>query len=262
LQFGLNGSRQLTVSFEAGGLIKLFRATTNIKTSAAGAWNASVGHWVAVYLKAQTAGECEVWVDGVRVIDFSGDTAENASDHWNQVGFGTFFAVTTGVTNSFVGVTDDLIISDDDTGAMTSPFVECVCIVKVPDGVVSGNLTGVPTTGANRYQNIDEQPVDQADYNEAAAANDEDLYDFAAGTGTPDTVVCVAVTANAGRDGTITGAQVHVVSGASDTYGSTVTLPAAPGFGTFGRYFKQNPDGPADWNGTSLGALQAGAKFV
>ena len=144
---------------------------------------------------------------------------------------------------------------------MTTPLTEAYGFPIVPDSVISGNLTGVPTTGANRFQNIDELPASQTDYNLAAAANDEDLYSLTA-PASGATIHAVTVWAEAGRDGTITQAAIHTVSGASDTYGTAATLPAAPSYGVFSRVHTRNPDGDVAWTNASIAALQVGLKFT
>lgn len=259
IQFSVGGLRQFTVRFNANAQrVDLYRDFTLVATSVDGAWIPTTPHWLAIHLVAASAGGlCTVFIDGVQAVTFSGDTAEQAADGWSRVSLGGGFFGFNGIT----GYVDDLLITDDDGGAMTTPLAEAFGYPIFPDAVISGNLTGVPIVGANRYQNIDEQPASQTDYNLAVAVNDEDLYSLTT-PATPTTVYAVAIWAEAARDGAITQGSIRTVSGASDTYGTAYVLPAAPSYGTFPRVHARNPDGDVAWTLASITALQVGLKFT
>jgi len=260
VQFARGGLRQFSLSASATtGVVGFYNGGTPLAVTGPGVWNSATSHWIAIRLKAATAGTATLFIDGTQVLTFSGDTAEQATDDWDQFAFGSFWGIF-GPMNHWV---DDVIVTDDDGGAMTTPLTEAYGFPIVPDGTISGNLTGVPpwVPTTDRYKNIDELPASQTDYNLAAAANDEDLYSLTA-PASGATIHAVTVWAEAGRDGTITQAAIHTVSGASDTYGTAVTLPAAPSYGVISRVHTRNPDGDVAWTNASIAALQVGLKFT
>jgi hypothetical protein len=257
--FSKLAGRQVMFNFNTDGSIVLYRDTFAVHTTAPGVWNPNVNHWFSIRLDAKNVGgECTLFIDGAQILTFTGDLVAQATEDWDQVTWGNRFG---SGYNWETATLDDVLITDDDGGTLLTPMPESYGFPVAANGVVSGNLVGVPVTLANRYQNINEVPVSQATYNLAAAINDEDLYDYAAPP-TGATVQCVAVYAEAGRDGTITQGEIHVVSGASDTYGTVETLPASPSFGVVDRLFTRNPDGDVAWNAASLAALQAGFRFT
>jgi hypothetical protein len=259
LQFSLTGARQLTLTFTAStGIVRIYNGLTVIALSGGGVWNHRVSHWISVRAVTKSVGgSCTVFIDGLQVLTYSGDTAEQATDDWNQFGVGDYY----GGFPNWAGILDDLIITDDDGGTLLTPMPESYGFPIVPDGVVSGNLTGVAVVGANRFQNIDELPPLITDYNLAAASGDEDLYSLTA-PASGVTIQCVSIWAEAARDGTITQAQLRTVSGASDTYGTAVVLPASPSYSVINRIHDRNPDGDVAWTNAAIAALQVGLKFT
>lgn len=255
--FLIGVNRQFTVLFNGSGQrVDLYLATGLVASSAGGTWTQGVGHWLAINLKADNAGTCEVFVDGVSVVAYSGDTQESASPDWDRFSLGDAFSVWPGMT----GNVDDIICTDDDSGAMVLPLAEAYLCPIFPTSVISGNLTGSSATGPDRYQNVDEQPVNRADYNEAAAVSDEDLYGL---QNPPSFIGChgVVVYSEATRDGAITQVENHIVSGGSDTYDTAVVLPASPGYGVATTAMARNPDGDVPWLIATVNALQVGARF-
>jgi len=237
----------------------IYTGSTAVAVSSLGVWNQNQSHWVAIYLDARTAGTCTIYFNGTQVLTYSGDTAEQVTDNWDQVSFGASWSSPTGNVGLHA-IIDDVIITDNDGGVMTAPLPECFGQVIVPDAVISGNLTGVGAGGSGRFANVAERPASQAEYNLAAAISDEDLYSLT----TPDTpgiVHAVSIWAEATRSGTITQGAIRTVSGASDTYATAVTLPSASSYGVLTRIHTRNPNGDVAWTVGTLTALQVGFKF-
>lgn len=233
-----------------------------IASSAAGTWVPGTPYWVSVFYEADpVAGRCKVYLDGVLVLDTGvTDTSTAGVAGWDGFSFGYVYSFPVPNYGAWGGAIDDLSVTDDDGGTITSPpFLECYAISQVPGSDVTTGLT--PNPGAPNYGNVDDIPAQQVSYNEATAAGQEDLYGLVPMAVTPASIPIVAVWAQATRDGAITQGELHVVSGLSDTYGTAETLPATPSFGSIARFFAEDPDGPAAWDQTSVDALQVGIRF-
>jgi len=255
--FERSGAFTFTVRINPTGTIELIRGDTagTVVATSAGVINRGVPHWLAIQLlAADAAGTCEVWSDGVLVVSFTGDTkAHTTLANWDQVRL-----VASGFSADHT--IDDVIVTDSTTGRV----VEHVAPVMVVDGVSSGNLTGVPVTGANRYQNVDEGGANgatsQTDYNQAVAVNDEDIYTLS-DPPTPTSVLCAVFWAEAARSGGITQAEIRVESGATTVSGPVEVLPASDYEANF--YIREtDPDTAAAWTAAGLNAAKAGIKFT
>lgn len=263
LYFTLGGS-----SYQAAVVFNYFSQRVDfycdgviVASSSVGTWVPGTPYWVSVFYEADpVAGRCKVYLDGVMVLDTGvGDTSTAGVAGWD--GF-TFGYVGVGPNyGGWGGAIDDLSVTDDDGGTITSPpFPECYAIAQVPGSDVTTGLT--PNPGAPNYGNVDDIPAQQVTYNEATAPGQEDLYGLVAMAVAPASIPIVAVWAQATRDGGITQGELHVVSGLSDTYGTVETLPATPSFGSIARYFAENPDGPAAWSQVTVDAMQIGIRFT
>lgn len=248
------------VRFNSSGYIELLRGTflfsaTVIATSAT-TYGTGVGHWIAVeLLAASSGGAASVWVDGVELVTFSGDTAGAASDGWDQIGFAGTGWGTTGLTPDY-GI-EDLLLTDATTGRLDEQY----CQVLRPVSVVSGNLTGTGSTGSARWENLDDAPADTADYNAAAAADDEDLYGLGNLAASPEVVTVAAVWSYASRSGSgVTASRHRLVSGASDTYQASHTLPSSGWLGVVD-LVEEDPATSAAWTEAALAGLQVGIQF-
>lgn len=236
----------------------LYFAATVIATSA-GTINPNVGHWYAIYAHVNNAGQARVLVDGTEVVAFTGDTQGAATAGWDQVALAHNGLGSGGIAPDYC--ISDIVITDD---GPTSPLPELFTQVIPVDGTVSGNLTGVPTTGANRYQNIDEGgvngAVENSAYNEGTVANDEDLYSTADPSLDADEIAMVNVWGWCSRSGGINQAELSVQTGGSVTYAAGVTLPAS-GWQAVPYYLETDPNTAAQWVTGTLASLRIGVKF-
>ena len=157
-----------------------------VASSAAGTWVPGTPYWVSVFYEADpVSGRCKVYLDGVQVLDTGvGDTSTAGVAGWDGFSFGHI-----GIGpnyGSWGGAIDDLSVTDDDGGAITSPpFSECYAISQVPGSDVSTGLTPNPVPPLGNYENVDDIPAQQVTYNEATAPGQEDLYGLVPMTVTP-----------------------------------------------------------------------------
>lgn len=261
IQFTDGVASQCTVVFvPATGVVTIRRGTytgTVLASSPLGAYNPSAGHWIAVYLEADNNGECRVYLDGVKVVSYQGDTQQRTDPGWAQCSFGLGVGGQIGTA-----YWDDIIITDDDGGLMTEPLPECYGQAIWPVAVDSGNLTGTPETGADRYLNVASLPWDPDSCNIAAAPGDEDIYLLGGYVDLGGTVLMASVYANALSEGLITQAELGVGNGGQISWGAPQALPSSPDTRTWSRQFSVNPSTGDPWTPSGLNSLKAGVRFA
>jgi hypothetical protein len=261
--FVRSGGATFWVRIGAAGAVSLLRGTlyfaATVLATSGSAIDPAVPHWIAVKLDAQTVGGvAEVWVDGALVVSFSGDTQGAGSSGWDQVYFASNGFGQAGLTPDYT--MDDLIIVDDTTGRLA----EQLCLgVRRPSSVYAGNLTGVPVTGSGRWQNVDEAPADQSDYNEASASGEQDGYDLTSLTVAGGSILCVVVWTEAERSGSLTQIEASVQSGGTLAYGPPETI-AASGWSSHDLILETDPDTGLAWTPAAADSatLRAGARFT
>jgi hypothetical protein len=254
--FRAAGGVTASMSLRATGFIQVSRGTSTTHTSntllatSATTINRAVGHWVAVELDAQDAGGTfTVWVDDVQMVTFAGDTKGSATTAgWSQ------FDPKQGPTDDNCYITD-IIVTDNTTGRLSEQYAQTLS----PDSVDSGNLVGSPVTGASRYQNIDEIPTSQTDYNYAQAVNDEDLYGFGNVPTAFASISTVEIEAQAIAAGVITQGEISYKGTGATSYGTANPIGAS--YEVWARILDTDPDTAAAWTGTAINAALFGVRF-
>ena len=246
------GVSTYSISFTGAGLILQRRGSTTSTITAAGGYSAAVGHWIAIEMEAAQSpdGFCNVYVDGVLAVSFSGDTQASAgSSGWNQILIDP--------SNNTSRAVDDLIITTEEEGRLGEHFLPRMALAG-NDSIGSGAGS---TGGTGTYANVDEIPPDEGtSYNEFTSTG-TDRYTTTNLGYTPASIHCVTVLGQAARDGTITQGQTVA---ASDSGGSGVTeaLGAVSGLGAAGVYaawqdsFNTDPD-----TSTAIAEANTGTDF-
>jgi hypothetical protein len=200
---------------------------------------------------ADSGGRFIVWVDGVNVIDFTGDTRNGGSDTTiGQVRWGR-----TSVSGGESQISD-IRIGD----GLTQVGVTTVGML-LPDG--AGNTTGLsqqPGTGSN-FDKVDEAtPNGNTDYVFSATEGNFDLYTLtnllASPTGSWE-VKAVQTTLNAqASDGGAKFIRPVLRSGGSNAVGASQVLPAS--YTSRMEVFENNPVTAAAWTEAEVNALEVG----
>lgn len=130
--------------------------------------DSSIWYVFDVYIKiADAGGRIVVKIDGVTVIDFTGDTKPAGDTTIAAIGF-------QGITGqNWNG--DDLAINDT-TGVVDNGWINDIRIVaQEVDG--NGDTNEYTPSAGSNYQNVDETPAnDDTDYNEDSTAGHRDMY--------------------------------------------------------------------------------------
>ena len=250
LKLMLNSTSTLRVARGDGTIL----ASSNPGTFIAGQWN-----YVEMSATiADAGGRCTVKVNGVTVIDFTGDTKNGGT----ATQFDTIVLGDPG-GNGGPRVTtyyDDLYVCDA-TGTANNSFLGDVRIqTLVP--VAAGNYTQFTPTGvANNWDNVNELPYSTSDYNASSTVGQKDSYAMSDVLGTTGAIKAVQtnIVANKSDAGTAN-ARSFVRIGSTDYADPTRSLTTTATTYTSPRDI--NPATSAAWSASDLNGLEAGTEIV
>lgn len=255
MEFHRGGSANFTVRFESDGVLTLRRGNSNGTVVAAGGYNPALPHWVAIEALLQNAaGQVTVYLDGVQVLQYTGDTQQSGTADWDQLR-----CEANNVNLAF----DDFIITTAAEGQLGEHFLPGM----VPDGNDLINSEATSTGGAGSFGNVDEIPPDgDTSYNEFTVTN-KDRYTTANLGWTPASVHCVTVFGYAARDGTLTQAELICATdtgggGVTEAFGTIDGLAGAGVYAPWQDTFNVDPDTAAAWTPAGLDDLRVGVRFT
>lgn len=249
---GPTGTVHMCMTVDANGAVRgrLGGGNGSLQVSSAnGVISVDTWHFFEIWSSvADSGGRYVVDIDGVNVIDFTGDTRNGGSD--TTVGSVYWGRLATGGWNWELS---DLRISNDNT--MLGPTTVWL---HLPDG--AGNTTGLsqePNTGDN-FEKVDENPPDgDTTFVYSTTEGDYDLYDL---TGLPAgtwDVLAVQTTLNArASDGGSKFIRPVIRSGGSQTVGTSRVLPAS--YTSIMEVFENNPVTTNPWDAAEIAGLQVG----
>jgi hypothetical protein len=220
-----------------------------LETAVTGQIVANQTYLIEIYYKvADTGGRWTVKVDGVQVIDYTGDTQASGNASTDRVGFGYDGVLTCS------GYFDNIVL--DSAAWIGKTYVQKI----VPTGAGS-STQWTPSAGSN-YQTVDEVPASDSDFNEVNAAAQLDT--FAAGNlvGSIGAVLCVQLQARAFYEGapTPTKLKLAVRSGTTNYYGSDETLTTVAK--AWMKLWETDPDTAAAWTESGVNAAEIGYASV
>ena len=253
---------QASVNFSRYGCITVLTSGLYVIDGVSASFNPAVSHWISIYMKCRyfsgvfpytTAGNVKVYIDGVKVIDYSGNLAYYIyPDHltqWNKVGWqGAFNGI----------IVDDLVIHDDDfTGPLPERFIPAI----VPNGDNAIELTR--STGSTNYSCVDEIPPVTTDYCSTAITNKADHYNMTTIGWTPDTIDAVGVWTYAMQNGTIVDVRHGLYNSSGPTeYTKTKTLTTSGTYYADLYIFETEPISSTAWDKTEIDAAVSTARLV
>jgi len=207
-------------------------------------------------ITSTSAGVSEVWLDGTRVINFSGDNTATSTANVQSLRLG-FIAANSAATRSYVAI-DDIAVNDTSGTINNGQIGDGRVVLLKPNGAGSNTAQtrGGTDSGAN-WSQVDELPPSLTDYVFSATAATRDTYvieDIPSGSWT---VNCVEVVAFAANSDALTGSLgLTVKSGATTNEGSAQALT------TTGTYYRQqyetDPNTTAAWSTAAVNALEVG----
>lgn len=241
LAFYKASSLTASVYFYSNGTVFINAAGTSTYSDVG--WNPYQDHWIAIEAVIQdTGGQITVKIDGVQVVQATGDTQSASTSGWDQIAF---------LLTDHRKYIDDIIITTDDE--LPERFIPAI----VPNEN-STPLELTPSSGTN-WENVSQLPVTATTpYNQATAANQEDNYGYGTIGWTPDTIDFVSVNAGVAGDGTITQAELRCnanLSGSAHTLTGTLTWEA------FLDIWGTDPSDSNAWTKAKIDSLTAGIEF-
>lgn len=238
----------------ASGALEIIRSSTgSLFTSSAGILSLNTWHFIQMrVVLSNTAGECEVWLDGVQIANIGPvDNTTSANNYGNTIAMG-----------SATCRVDNFICYDTTGDAPTSRTPETRVFEDVSDG--DGAVVEMtPLSGTNSSQ-IDEQPNDgDTSYVSAGSAPLTDVYSYPSTTVPAATIVYAVGVRITARKDDAGGNEIDGAIRPSSTVsvkGSNSALTTS--YQRFKRFWTQNPETAAAWTVGEANATHVGQRRV
>lgn len=253
------GGGQNCISWNATSTVLTARLTVATGGTAIGsggtmtpnAWH--VLEW-RVQITSTTVGVTEVWLDGNRVINVSGDNTGTTTANVQTLQIGV---ISTTTTNVYVAV-DDVAINDVAGTINNGRIGDGRIVLLVPNGAGSntGLTRGGTDSGAN-WSQVEEIPPSMADYVFSATVAARDTYALADLPVPPLSISAVEVVALAQNNDAGAGSLgLTVKSGATTNEGTAQVLATTAAY--IRHLYETDPNTAAAWTGSAVNALEAG----
>ena len=251
----ISGVGLLEFSANISGVAYLYRSGTLLATSSSPVFQDLAWHHVEIFVTiADSGGRGVLKVNGVTVIDFTGDTKPGTNTD--------IYTFAASVGNNFAYYYDDLVVNDDGGSAPDNTYPGRVRLFPLrPTG--AGNYTqwdrGGTDSGAN-WSQVEEVPASSVDYVTTTVDDEIDSYALANLSGLPAgaSFKSVIVVAEAMLDSGSKKLALGVRSGSTDSFG------ADKGLGTsYSPKYERFTTDPADsnpWTETDINAVEAAIK--
>lgn len=246
------GTAELTLQYNTTTL-RLYRGST-VGTLLATATVPTVsGVWHHVEVKALIAdsgGSCEVRVDGVTVINYSGDTRASST------GTAGLDGVQWSAYSGAIGGWDDIYALDTSGSVANDWLNDCRINTLAPTSDAAVQFTR--STGASNYLTVDEGRMNSdTDYVQSATVGHIDRFGYADLAAAAVTVHGVQVVTWCKKtDATARTMRNILVSGATTSNGASFALTTS--YLPMVTTLTLNPDGSVAWTPTTVNAATAG----
>lgn len=247
-----------TINIADSGVASVYRGNfaTLLATAAVAipGWAGGKAAWFAVENVAKDApnGVLTLWLDGVQYVTApaGADTQGSGTVDWDR--FSTY-------SQNYLsgGNFDDIIITDINTGRLGEWFLQR----QVPDLDVACALAPTPPGAGINYARVSEIPASQAQFNDATALLQEDVYGTSNPATAPITVLAVCAWAWCTRDGTITQARTGIEEGGITAYRAYAALPVAGTWQTIWQIADLNPSTGLAWTPAEINNLRLHIQF-
>ena len=254
-------SAQCCVTFTStDGLLRAYTGgkTTLLGTSStamtADAWHVLE---IRVQITSTTAGIIEVWQDGTRVINFSGDNTSTTTASVQSVAIGHFGNLLNSTVGSYIAF-DDIAINDTAGTVNNGRPGDGRVVLLAPNGAGSSTqwVRGGTDTGAN-YSQVNELPPSMTQYVGSSTVGNRDLYalaDLTVSVQSINVVELLTLAQNSDTGGGSIGPTLK--SGATVSENAAVSLGTSAGYVT--SRWETDPNTSAAWTAAAVNALEAG----
>ena len=247
IYFQNSGDEQIYIQYNVGNPLKVRKGYTTIATGIKTIPPLQT-HLIEIYVFiSDSSGRVIVKVNGITDIDFIGDTQSISGNSLiNQIKFYSDILET---------YWDDIIIDD-------SNWIGETRIMGLSPTDAGATTQWTPSTGSN-WQNVDEKPADDADYNSVNEVDKIDTFtieDMSSINGIVNNIKCIQVQARASKDGTPTPQNLNLVVriGGSNYFSADKEVPTD--FETLYNIWEKNPNSGVDWTESGINAMEIGYK--
>lgn len=248
-----NSVQHATLQVSTSGQLQACRAGVVLASSAAGLIVA--GAWNFIEMRAtiaDAAGVIEVKLNGVQVINFSGDT-KNAGTATN------FDAVS--ICSDLNVVYDDFYVLNSSGSAPQNTFLGEVVVQTLVPNAAGASTQFTPVGSATNYENVDELPYSATDYNASSTVGHKDSYGLSNLDAATGTIFGVQANMIASKTGIgAAGLRSLVRSGGTDYPDASQALTATPAW--YGAIRETDPATAVAWTASGVNALEVGAEVV
>lgn len=243
-----NQGDQFGISFSNIGEVRLLRGNTVVASSVPNLIRTNDWHYIEMeYVGHTTSGRAALYLDGVKVVEYVGNTQNQA-----PYGFNGLQLSGTNASNYYI---DDLYVIDQAT-RIGERRIETLR----PNGDVSGNMF-TPSAGSFGYSALNENLVSADNFVSATLNGAQDMYNFSNLTTTPNKIDAVQLSVWASKTDAETRQMATLVkSGTTVTTSKNYNLPT--NHLDMNRIENLDPATGAAWTPTGVNALQAGFKIT
>lgn len=197
---------------------------------------------------ADSGGTCVVRLNGVEVINYTGDTRNGGTSTLID-------SVSVTANGGFSVLVDDFYLCDDTGLAPHNTFLGDIRIQALVPNAAGSSTQFTPSSGAN-YTTVDELPMNAADFVSSSTVGHKDMYAFS-NLGAVNTVYGIQNNVIVKKtDASALSLKPVITSGSTTVNGATVVLSATDVNVRDIRAL--NPDTSAAWDQASVNALEAG----
>jgi len=235
-------------------------STSNVLATASRA--ALPTQWNIVQFKvtiSDAAGRFEVWLNDVKVIDFTGDTENTSNTNVSFVELGLIRIVNSSGSNITYYAFDDIALNDT-TGAYENDVPDDAAVLLLtPNGV--GTTTQLTPSAGDNYACVDEIPPSTSDYVESDTADQQDTYVMQDLSAQYNQIALVQPIFYAGLAASGTGALRGVVRSGGTDYADTADKPLSTTAAFVrGDVHYVDPADNATWTPAKVNALEVGPR--
>jgi hypothetical protein len=237
-----------------GGIVGGTLLATSTATLSPDAWH--LIEW-RTQITSTTVGVSEVWLDGSRVINFSGDNTNTATANVQSVRIGCPSSGSSANNGAYFAF-DDIAINDTSGTINNGQIFDGRVVLLKPNGAGSNaaQTRGGTDSGAN-WDQCNELPPSMTDYVYSVTAGTRDTYaleDIPAGSWS---VNCVEAITYAQNSDALAGALgLTVKSGATTNEGTAQALTTGAQY--YRQLYETDPNTSAAWTNAAVNALEAG----
>lgn len=245
----------------AGGIIDVRRSSSSGSVVGITSTPLLADTWYTLEIEivCENSGSCIVRIDGVEVINATGDL--RASGYTSGVSWIEF----TGKdqpTNT--GIYWDDIVIYDSSGSSFNSFIGPTRIASIKPNAIGDDSDGIPTVG-NNYENVDDIGSHDGDTTGVSfsTTGDKDLYHCESLPVTPIDIKGVVVSAYSRADGTTPReAKLKIKHGGTEADGEDFQVPHSVGYAIRQDGFAVNPSTGLAWTEAEINAMQIGLEVV